>query len=82
MTCCFLVPCIVDLYGSFLYYFITGHYAELEKEILKSLAQDCFFLQKVCILKNTIWPLILKALYYKSNATFAYFYDAIKLQDK
>lgn len=44
MTCCFLVPCIVDLYGSFLYYFITGHYAVPEKEIVKSVAQEFFFL--------------------------------------
>lgn len=52
MTCCFLVPCIVDLYGSFLYYFITGHYAEPEKEIVKSVAQEIFLFKKVHISTN------------------------------
>lgn len=73
VTCCFLVPCIVDLYGSFLYYFITEHYTEPEKEIGKSIAQDFFFKSCVGIYRyiyirkcNLKTSLILESFYYKA----------------
>lgn len=56
-----------------------GHYAEPEKEIVKSIDQVFFPQVGICIDKyKSKILLIFKILYSKNNVTFGYVYDVIK----